>query len=331
MRTALPRLGGRRALVGSIAAVLVTALLLWLLGPWEEESPHGTLTISTGSHNGVYEAYGRLLQEELRHDMPHLTVRLVSSEGSRQNVERVATGRVDLTIAAADAVQQYRLEHRAGAARLRGCARLYDDYVQLVVGRLSPIRSLRELRGKRVAIGPPGSGVRLIAERVLRAAQLDPKVDLHASPMGIDDMPEALRHGDIDAFFWSGGMPTRSVSRLSERYPIRFVPLDSVVDDLHRQGGAALYYRSTAMPSDAYPAAQRGVPVPTLAVANLLVTTDRVDPALTERLTRTLIDSRDRIGQKVHAAQRVDLRTALYTDPLPLDEGATRYYQSVKP
>ena len=65
----------------------------------------------------------------------------------------------------------------------------------------------------------------------------------------------------------------------------------------------------------------------TVAVANLLVTTDRADPELTERFTRTVINSRDRIGREVHPAQLVDLRTAIYTDPLPLHEGARRYYR----
>jgi TRAP-type uncharacterized transport system substrate-binding protein len=73
------------------------------------------------------------------------------------------------------------------------------------------------------------------------------------------------------------------------------------------------------------------VPVPTVAVANLLVTTERMDPALTEGFTRTVIRSRDHIGNTVHPAQLVDLRTALYTAPLELHEGARRYYRSVKP
>lgn len=68
-----------------------------------------------------------------------------------------------------------------------------------------------------------------------------------------------------------------------------------------------------------------------MAVANVLVTTDRTSAAMTEAFTRTVIDSRDRIGREVHAAQLVDLRTAIYTDPLPLHEGAKRYYRSVKP
>ncbi|NED80657.1 hypothetical protein G3I76_11255, partial [Streptomyces sp. SID11233] len=68
-----------------------------------------------------------------------------------------------------------------------------------------------------------------------------------------------------------------------------------------------------------------------LAVANLLVTRGSLDPGLTEGVTRTVIASRDGIGQQVHAAQKVDLRTAIYTDPLELHEGAQQYYRSVKP
>jgi uncharacterized protein len=173
--------------------------------------------------------------------------------------------------------------------------------------------------------------VRLIAERVLKAAKLDPVKDIRARSIGIDTVPEALKDKKIDAFFWSGGLPTVSVTKLSEKTNIRFIPLGGVVDTLHRQGGASAYYRSSVMPSDAYRNAEQSGPVSTLAVANLLVTTDRMDDELTERVTRTVIDSRDRIGNKVHAAQKVDLRTALYTDPLALDAGASRYYRSVKP
>jgi TRAP-type uncharacterized transport system substrate-binding protein len=76
---------------------------------------------------------------------------------------------------------------------------------------------------------------------------------------------------------------------------------------------------------------QGGRAVQTIAVANLLITTDRMDTGLVERLTRTVIDSRDRIGQEVHADLLMDLRTAVFTDPLRLHEGAERYNRSVKP
>ncbi len=122
------------------------------------------------------------------------------------------------------------------------------------------------------------------------------------------------------------------MQELSERFAIKLVPLEeSLIKELQSNGGSARYYRSATMPADAYRFAQRGVSVPTVAVANLLVTTDRTDPAMTEAFTRTVINSRDRIGREVHAAQLVDLRTAIYTDPLAVHEGAKRYYRSVKP
>ncbi|MEV6753513.1 TAXI family TRAP transporter solute-binding subunit [Streptomyces sp. NPDC051214] len=331
MLTALPHISRRRALQGASAALVVFGLLVWWLVPVGDDSPRGRMTFSTGVKNAVYERYGKLLRTAISKDMPKVDVELLNSEGSQQNVERVATGKADFTIAAADAVEKYRLEGREGADSLRGCARLYDDYVQLVVRRSSDIDKAQDLRGKKVAVGQPRSGVRLIAGRVLKAAGLDPEKDLTAVHAGIDKAPDLLKKGDIDAFFWSGGLPTTTVRLLSEEFDIRLVELGTLVDALHKQSGASRYYRAAVMPADAYPAAQQNAAVPTLAVANLLVTTDRADPKLTEGLTRTVIDSRDHIGGKVHAAQLVDLRTALYTDPLALHEGARRYYRSVKP
>lgn len=332
MFQALPRIGRRRALFGSAAAFAVFGLLLWWLLPLGEESPGGTITFSTGTPTGVYQKYGVLLQSAIAKDMPRLDVRLKNSDGSQENVRRVATGQADFTIAAADAVETYRLENKPGAARLRGCARLYDDYVHLVVPRSSPVQSVADLRGRKVAVGPDGSGVRLIADHVLQAAGLDPKNDVSPFPDGIGTMPDLLAHHKIDAFFWSGGLPTSAVQQLSKSFDIRLVPIGSdLVAKLHEQGGASRFYRAALMPADAYPAAQQGRSVPTLAVANFLITREDSDPRLTEELTRTVINSRDHIGSQVHAAQLVDLRTAIYTDPLPLHEGARRYYRSVKP
>ncbi|ATW50959.1 TAXI family TRAP transporter solute-binding subunit [Streptomyces xantholiticus] len=328
----LSRLGRRRALQGAAAALVVLGLLLWWLLPFGQTSPTGKLTLSTGSHSGVYQRYGVLLKDALARDMPDVEIDLRTSEGSQQNLERVASGEADFTIATADAVAKYKRQRLAGADRLRGCARLYDDYVQLVVPKNSSVDSVRDLRGKVVGVGQDGSGIRLVADRLMKAAGLDPEQDITPLPSGINVAPGQLEEGTVDAFFWSGGLPTNTVQELSERFPIRLVALGpELVAKLHASGDPTSYYRSAAIPADAYPQAQGGQTVETIAVANLLVTTDRMSPAQTEGFTRTVIRSRDRIGNTVHPAQLVDLRTAVYTDPLPLHEGARRYYRSVKP
>jgi TRAP transporter TAXI family solute receptor len=332
MSKVFPRIGRRRALQGAAAGAVVLGLLLWWLLPLGEDPPSGTITFSTGTTSGVYYEYGSRLRTELAEDMPHLDVNLTTSNGSQENVARVAEGDADFTIAAADAVATYEAQNRGSSARLRGVARLYDDYVQLVVARDSDVRSVADLEGKTVATGLPRSGVRLIANRVLKAAGLAPGKDFTAVSEGIDTGPEQLKQGKIDAFFWSGGVPTAGLEKLADGLSFRFVPIDAtLVAKMHQQDDSTSYYRATNMPESAYPTIQNGSAVATIAVSNLLMTRTDMDPRLTEWLTRTVIKSRDGIGAHVHSAQLVDLRTAIYTDPLPLHEGARRYYRSVKP
>ncbi|MFJ1648426.1 TAXI family TRAP transporter solute-binding subunit [Streptomyces sp. NPDC088258] len=327
------RPGRVRALQGVAVFLVVLGLLLWWLLPIGQAAPRGSVVFSTGVNSGVYERYGKLLKEDLARDLPEVSVALRSSEGSQENIARVASGDAQFTIATADAVAKYRMDGRPGADRLSGCARLYDDYVQLVAAKDKKIGSVADLAGRRVGVGQEKSGVRLIADRILTAAGLDPKSGITPVSSGIDTMPGQLERGELDAFFWSGGLPTSTIQKLSKRFAIDLVPLTpSLITQLHASGGAAArYYRSAAMPADAYGEAQGNKAVPTVAVANLLVTTDRVSTELVKGFTRTVIKSRDRIGKEVHPAQLVDLRTAIYTDPLPLHEGAQRYYRSVKP
>ncbi|WP_405805816.1 TAXI family TRAP transporter solute-binding subunit [Streptomyces sp. NBC_01187] len=325
------RPGQRRALWAAGAMVVVCGLLTWWLVPPSPPSPGGRVTFGTGVRTGVYERYGTLLKQRLSRDLPDVDLRLRRSQGSVQNVERVATGESDFTITASDALATYKAAGGKYASRIRACARLYDDYMQLVVPRDSPVRSAKDLKGLRVGVGERRSGVSLVTGRLLEAAGLDMDRDVDAVREGIDRMPRLLTEGKLDAFFWSGGLPTTAVERLADRTDIRLVQLGDLVPRLHEIEPETRYYRAAVMAPDAYPTVQRGQSVKTVAIANLLVTTDRTDPALTEGITRSVIKSRDQIGREVHAAQKVDLRTAIYTDPVPLHEGARRYYRSVKP
>ncbi|GAA2934371.1 TAXI family TRAP transporter solute-binding subunit [Streptomyces thioluteus] len=331
MAPRIPHLGRRRAVQASaVTAVLCALLAWWLVTPEGTPSPSGRMSIATGTPSGVYAKYGAMLKDDLARDLPALEVRVRHSKGSVDNLRQVMSGEADFAIATADAVATYVDEGSPGGNRLRACARLYDDYIHLVVRKGAPVRSVRDLKGLKVGVGADGSGVQLIARRMLTAGGLDFERDVTPVKAGIDTLPGMLRDGGVDAFFWSGGLPTTSLRRLGTEIPIRFVPLADLTGPLRDLGPGGRFYRAAVMPPDAYPGTVTEA-VKTVAVANLLVTTDRTDAALTEGVTRTVIRSRDRIGQVVHAAQLVDLRTAVFTDPLPLHAGARRYYVSGKP
>ncbi|WP_438696144.1 TAXI family TRAP transporter solute-binding subunit [Streptomyces alkaliphilus] len=331
---------GRRRLLVRGAAALAAAVPMawWAAGAGADDLPVGRIVVGTGVPSGVYARYGQLLSEQLGREAPGLEVVLRPSEGSVQNIERLVAGSADFVIATADSIAA----HLAGEARgqrpgnpgkaveLRACVRLYDDYMQLVVPAGSPVRACADLAGLRVGVGQDGSGVQLVTRELLAAAGLDMESDVTAVREGIHTMPRMMETDRLDAFFWSGGLPTSAVTGLSERLPIRLVPLGELLPRLHSGGSHTAHYRAAVMPPDAYPAIAVEQAVDTVAVANLLVTRETTDADLTERVTRAVINGRDRIAAAVHAAQRVDLRTAIYTRPLELHEGARRYYRSAK-
>ncbi|MFE1322017.1 TAXI family TRAP transporter solute-binding subunit [Kitasatospora phosalacinea] len=332
-----PGAGLRAVLRGRPFRVAAVLLLVvggaggwWVSSARSVSGPHGRVAFATGVVGGVYDRYGVLLQQYMGDHLPGLRVQLDNSEGSTDNLERLVSGRDDFAVATADAVASFDSPEKP---RLRAIARLYDDYMQLVVPADSPVHSVADLRGLRVGVGQPKSGVNLVTRRLLEAAGLDPDRDVRSGAVSVVQAADELQAKQLDAFFWSGGLPTTALSDLSERMPIRIVPMGDLSDPLHQQAGPGVdAYRAATIPADAYPNVQpERVAVPTVAVPNLLVTRADVDPALVEALTRAVIDSRDDIGRQVHAAQLVDLRTAVYTDPLPLHDGAERYYLSVKP
>jgi TRAP transporter TAXI family solute receptor len=297
--------------------VMLVAIVLCVLGGCVgqgADAPRGHVVIAAGGPQGVYYAYARALAAQLHRRDPGLRVDVVATSGSTENLRRLAAGDATFAFSAADAAAEASLggppfDHRLPVAAL---ARLYDDYLHLVVPASSGVRRLSQLAGRRVSIGPPGSGTRLIARR-LRLPRL------HEVDLGLDESAAALQAGEIDAFFWSGGLPTPGVEELARRMPLRLLDLPAPADPV---------YRAAAIPSGTY---GLGSQVSTLAVPNLLVARTDADPALVGLLTRTLFQRRGAIARAVPAAAALDRRAAIETAPVPLHPAALEWFRDTKP
>ena len=138
---------------------------------------------------------------------------------SVDNLKLIRDGKADIAFTLADTLA----DAVAGRGAVRGrppvpaasLAVLYSNYTQIVTLASSGITSIADLRGKVVSTGSPGSGTEVIAFRVLRAAGLDPDRTCTRQGLGVSESADALKDGKIDAFFWSGGLPTPSVQDLS--------------------------------------------------------------------------------------------------------------------
>jgi TRAP transporter TAXI family solute receptor len=280
-------------------------------------TPSGRIVIAAGARGGVYYAYARALADELRARDPRLRVEVVATTGSVDNLQRVARGQATIAFTAADAAAGSNLP-------IAALARVYDDYLHLVVLASNPRHSIGQLAGAAVSVGPQGSGTRLMVDRLLAIA------DAHASriniaQLGLDDSVEALRRHRIDAFFWSGGLPTPGVERLARAVPLRLLPLGGLSGGLQARFGGV--YRAAAIPEDMY-----GVPrqVSTIAVPNLIVCRDDADGVLMRLVVSTLFERRAAIADGVSAAVALDGRAAIETAPVPLHPAALRWYRDTK-
>ncbi|WP_406404498.1 TAXI family TRAP transporter solute-binding subunit [Streptomyces sp. NBC_00879] len=315
-----------RLLAATIALMVV--LLAGCTGNDEPPRPSGEISVATGNQGGVYAEYGAGYGDLIERRLPDASARVLHTGGSVDNLRRVGAGdaQVAFTLAdsAADAV--------AGRAPFTGrvpvvaLAALYDNYVQLVVPADSPVRSVRELRGRRVSVGAAGSGTALLAERILKVAGLSAGKDVSTLRLDVREATAALAAGRIDAFLWSGGLPTAAITELRRTLPIRLVDLGDVVADLTRSYGEL--YTETTVPAVVYGAQSA---VTTVSLPNFLVVRRDMPDAEAYWLTRLLFEGQSQLIRAHPEARRLDRRTAIATHPLDLHPGAARWFRESHP
>jgi hypothetical protein len=200
-------------------------------------------------------------------------------------------------------------------------ARVYDDYVHVLVRDDSTATQLVHLRGRPVAVGPKGSGTNLVAQRLLEAAGVPvEQVELDIVEAGL-----ALQGRRVDAVVWLGGLPTRAVTELSERVRLRLLALSDLAAVLRARHAGA--YRPAAIPPGTY--GPDGVA--TVAAANLLLASPGLGDAVVDAVLDTAFERRDAIAADQPAGNALDRRAAINTDPVPLHPAAARYYRARKP
>ncbi|BCJ64267.1 TAXI family TRAP transporter solute-binding subunit [Polymorphospora rubra] len=314
-----PRRGRRRA---GLAAVLAATTLLGLAGCTDAPAEPIRLDIATGSRAGVYYVFGQAFATIVNRELPQVRAEVVVTTASAENVQLVGSGRAQLGFTQADILPR-------NGNEVVGVARVYDDLLHLVTRSDASILRLEDLRGHRVSVGASGSGTEVTANRLLDVAGLAHKPDdaqpVRLAYLNLDASAEALRNGEIDAFFFSGGPPVRAVEQLVAEMPVRLVDLEVWTEPLRERYSEV--YVARDIPATAY-----GIePLSTVANPNYLVVGPSVPEDLVYELTRLLMQHRDELGIAHPAAGRMNLQSAIATAPLPLHPGAARYYRSVKP
>ncbi len=309
-----------------LAAALLVVAFVAACSPNDPPGGEGRLSIATGGSGGVYQVYGGGLADLLSDELPDSPTTAETTSASVDNLLLVAGGDSDvgfsLADTAIDAVEGN--ESFEEPLRLRALAKLYPNITQVVVPADSGIETIEDLRGETVSVGSPNSGTEVIALRLLRVAGLDPEEDVTQRGLGVGESVQALRDGSIDAFFWSGGVPTGAVTDLATTDDIRLLALDQYLAAMRERFGEA--YTEAEVEDDEY----EGVAgTTTIGVPNLLMVSEDMPDDLAERITQALYEGKDRLATIVPAAESLDPADGQeVVTPVELHPGAQRYYEA---
>jgi TRAP transporter TAXI family solute receptor len=202
---------------------------------------------------------------------------------------------------------------------------LYPNRMHVVTVEGTGINKFADLKGRRVSTGPPRSGTEVKTNRVLMAAGLDPDKDIVRERLTVQESANALKDRKIDAFFWSGGLPTAAILDLAHTpgTSVRMLSNDGVLPALQRSYGASLYFIRN-VPMGTYPGLEGDVPV--ISVTIVLAVNESMPEQLAHDLTRTLFEHQEELAAIHPEAKNLSLATAVQDSPAPFHEGAVRYY-----
>ncbi|HTJ40318.1 MAG TPA: TAXI family TRAP transporter solute-binding subunit [Dactylosporangium sp.] len=304
----------RRALLAALAAAP-------FLSACESDGAEatGTLRIATGSPGAVYYRYGSAIADLAGRYLPNVHASVLSTAASQINVDYLLNDTADVAFTQADIAAD---NEKAHPRQLAALARLYDDYIHVVVAAQGKIATFQDLQNHRISVGAQGSGTAITANRVLEVNN----VTVQRAQLGLDDSVKALRNSQIDGFFFSGGLPVAAIADLARDMPIRLLNLADSVQSLRRTYGD--YYAERVVPASTYTGITATV---VIGIANYLVVRLSMSEPLAYGVTRLLFEGRDELAKAHQAAARLNIRSAISTPPLPLHPGAIRYYRAQKP
>src|ERR1044072_8154134 len=317
-------MGGARAGAG-LVGVLAVAITVAAGPPNHPPGGDGRLSIATGGSGGVYQVYGGGLADVLSDELPDSPTTAETTSASVDNLLLVAEGESDIAFTLGDtAIDAVRGDEAVPRKEpLRAPSTLYPNITQVVVKADWGIESIEDLKDKTVSIGAPNSGTEIIALRMMEVAGLDPEQDIHKRGLGVGESAQAIRDGSIDAFFWSGGVPTAGVTDLATTDDIRMLPTDGYLDGLVEKYGEA--YQEAEIDGGEYAGIDE--PVKTVGVPNLLMVNESMSDDMAFAITKALYDNKKRLAEIVPSAEKLDPETGreLIT-PVRMHPGAQRFY-----
>ncbi|OGP73344.1 MAG: hypothetical protein A2V86_16405 [Deltaproteobacteria bacterium RBG_16_49_23] len=284
------------------------------------------VSIASGWVVGVYFPLAGALSRIAHEKLPDIKITVESSGASVANAKLIASGDADLAILQNDiafyALQGTKPMFDKAVPNIRGVAALYPEHCQIHARKDAKVATVKDLKGKKVAVGPLGSGTEQNAMQILEAYGLKFEDLGRVERLSAAESADYLKDGRIDAAFYTVGVGASAIIDSAMMIETLIVPIDGAQADALVKKYP--FYAKDKIPAGIY----KGIgDVPTVAVLAILVAKAELEEDIVYRITKAMFENIKTIEGAHAKGKEVKLEKALIGMPIPLHPGADKFYK----
>ncbi len=309
-----------------IALISLLSIVFFVPVTWSAAPQKKPMTLATATIGGAYYPVGQAMSSVIGKYVPGISMTPEVTDGAVENLRLVGEGDTDFGITMANTAffaLNGQKPYQKKIENLAAIGSLHPAVFQIVVLNKSKIRSFADLKGKKVAVGPPGGGTLIILQAILEAYGMKAD-DIQANYLPYSDGFTQLGDDNLDAALALGGYPTAAVMEIGATQKVRLIELEE--DRFTSLLKKYPYYSKSVIPKEVY---KQEKDVPCVGIKTIFFTKKNMDEKLVYDVTKALYDHLDELGAMNATARQID-RRSLSQVPIPLHPGAKRYFDQKK-
>ena len=278
-------------------------------------------TIGTGSQSGTYYPLGGILAKIWSENIDDFDMRAEVTAASVENTIKVSSNKQLAGIAMGNVVLQAHEGVKPFPRKMDVAVlfALYPNVVQFIVPADSDIKSIKDLKGKRISLGAPGSGTRVSATNILASLGITDK-DIDAQSLNYTATTNAIAAGQIDAGVIVGSVGVGAITELAFTHNIRI--LSFTPEELQKVTADNASYQSIEVPAESYKSVN-AFSAP--AVWNILIVNKNLDTDLAYKMTKVAFENMSKINQVISVTKFTTLENMNKLDGIDLHPGSLKY------
>ena len=284
--------------------------------------------LATGGTSGTYYPFGGAIANIWNTKIENMNVTAQATGASAENLRLISNGDAEYAIVQNDVMDYANngsdMFEGKKIENLASVGTLYPEVVQIAASKNSGIKTVADLRGKRVSVGDAGSGVEFNAKQILEGYVSTMK-DIQKNNLSFKESAEGIQNGTLDACFITAGVPNSALQELAFTAGLILIPVDGAQAD--SMCSKCSFYTKTTIPAGTYKGTDTDTPA--LSIKATLAVSAKLDENTVYDMTKALFDNLDELSSAHAKGKEVSAKNAVEGISVPLHPGAAKYFKEI--